>query len=253
MQRFLLITLAAPLASFGELAGHEVRDGWERPGKSALLGLLGAALGVRRDDAEGQKALAETVVTGVRVDSPGIPLQDFHTAQYVPTARIRKLKPRTRAQALAALDPKRDNPEITRREYRQDTLYTAAYARTPDCPWRLEDMQAAFLSPRFVLFLGRKSCPLSLPLVPRIVRAQDMLEALQQAHASLTEQQRRFMQKASVRDAGTPYAAIPADMTTRRNMPGRLELRVDHPLDRRRWHFAARHELRIPLQEEAEP
>lgn len=247
MPRFLLITLAAPLASFGELAGHEIRDGWERPGKSALLGLLGAALGIRRDDDEKQKALADTVITGVRVDNPGAPLQDFHTAQYVPSARIRN--PHTRAQALSALDPKKDNPEITRRSYRQGVLHTAAFARKEACPWTLEDMCSAFSSPRFTLYLGRKSCPLSLPLAPRIVEAEDMFDALQNAHDSLTEAQRNLMHRVAGIRTSAPYVAVPVQTALRHNVSGQVELRVDHPLDRRRWHFAARHEVRIPLQE----
>ena len=176
MPSFLLITLAAPLASFGELAGHERRGGRERPGKSALTGLLGAALGIRRDDSQGQNALATTIDTAVRVENPGHAFQDFHTAQYVPTARIKK--PQTRAKALLALGPK-DNPEITRRDYRADVLYTAAYQPLADCPWTLDKMADALRTPFFTLCLGRKSCPLSLPLAPRIIEAQNMLAALE--------------------------------------------------------------------------
>ena len=190
MPSFLLVTLAAPLASFGELAGHERRGSLERPGHAALTGLLGAALGIRRHDHENQQALATTIETGVRVDNPGLPLQDFHPAQYVPTARIRH--PQTRAKALAALGP-RDNAELTRRDYRQDVLFHAAYAPLPDCPWTQEQMKDALKRPRFTLYLGRKSCPFSLPLAPRIIEAENMLAALEQASASLTSGQQTLL------------------------------------------------------------
>ena len=50
MRDYLVMRLYAPLASWGEIAVGEVRHSANYPSKSALLGLLGAALGVRRDD-----------------------------------------------------------------------------------------------------------------------------------------------------------------------------------------------------------
>ena len=244
MPSFLLITLAAPLASFGELAGHERRGGRERPGKSALTGLLGAALGVRRDDPEKQTALATTIETGVRVDNPGHALQDFHTAQYVPTARIKR--PQTRAKALAALAPK-DNAELTRRDYRQDVLYTAAFQTLENCHWTLHQMQAALQKPCFTLSLGRKSCPFSLPLAPRIIEAENMLNALEQASASLTADQQNLLTKSTSASRTTPYAAIGANRPDTPDHARRIERGNDQPLDRRRWHFTQRREAIFPL------
>ncbi|MEN9864624.1 MAG: hypothetical protein RL748_214, partial [Pseudomonadota bacterium] len=45
---FLLFQLQAPLASWGGAAVGEFRGSEEYPGQSALLGLLGAALGLTR-------------------------------------------------------------------------------------------------------------------------------------------------------------------------------------------------------------
>ena len=66
MRDFLLFTYYAPIAAFGQVAVGEVRGSWERPGKSAILGLLAAGLGLARDDAEGQAALAEAYGYAVR-------------------------------------------------------------------------------------------------------------------------------------------------------------------------------------------
>lgn len=49
MQSYLVFTLAANMAAMAELAGHERRGSLAWPGRSALLGLLAAALGRRRD------------------------------------------------------------------------------------------------------------------------------------------------------------------------------------------------------------
>jgi CRISPR system Cascade subunit CasD len=50
MMEYLLFRLYGPLASWGEIAVGESRHTATYPGKSALLGLLAAALGIRRDD-----------------------------------------------------------------------------------------------------------------------------------------------------------------------------------------------------------
>ena len=79
--KFLIMTLIAPMASFGELSGHERRPSRERPGKAAIMGLIGAALGIRRDDKAGQDALAFGYDVAVRVEAPGTVMPDFHTAR----------------------------------------------------------------------------------------------------------------------------------------------------------------------------
>ena len=247
MPQFLLITLAAPLASFGEPAGHERRGSRERPGKSALTGLLGAALGIRRDDREKQRALATTLETGVRVDNPGHALQDFHTAQYIPTARIKQ--PQTRRHALAALRHS-DNAELTKRDYRMDVLYTAAFARLENCPWTLEQMANALRQPVFTLSLGRKSCPLSLPLHPRLIDAANMLEALEKQAAPEKQAQRTLLQKAATKPGKHPYAALPVNAPTSRPTNRnnyRIERVNDQPLDRKGWHFTERREAVFTL------
>jgi len=246
MTRFLLITLAAPLASFGELAGHERRGTLAHPTRSALLGLLGAALGVRRDDDNAQKALALGYETALRVDRPGEAMQDFHTIQTV--QRSPKLHPRTRADALRR---GKVNTTITRRDYRMDVLFTAAIVARENARWPLETLKDALEKPRFTLWLGRKSCPLSLPLAPRIVEATSMLDALRQSGASLTEKQEEMLRRAASRPGDNPYAAIDAALPIAgTNTPHRLERINDQPLDRRRWHFTSRREAIIPLAED---
>ena len=248
-RQFLIITLAAPFASFGELAGHERRGGRERPAKSAITGLLGAALGIRRDDGDGQHALRRGYDVAVRVDNPGTALQDFHTAMYVPTARAKR--PQTRAQALRALRP-RDNPEITRRDYRVDVAYRAAIDALAGARWSLIELAANLEQPRFALYLGRKSCPLSLPLDPQIIAAGSILQALQQDDDRPYADRRKVFSEGGVSRAKfTPYAAIDAvtygRLEQKPNTIPRFERVNDDPIDRVRWHFGERQEAIVPL------
>ena len=69
------------------------------------------------------------------------------------------------------------NTTITVRDYRTDVaVAVAVWSR--DGRWSLERVAAALRRPMFVLFLGRKSCPLAAPVHPRIVEAPDPVAAL---------------------------------------------------------------------------
>ena len=216
MTEYLVFTLAAPMGSFGGLAGHEWRGSGSWPGRSAVLGLLGAAQGIRRDDAVVQGALRRWKVA-VSVLSDGVPLQDFHTVQTVPSTNIKR--PDTRRQALKTLKPK-DNPVITRRDYRCDCVFGVALWDGPD----IEAARAALERPVFTPYLGRKSCPLSAPMAPQRVEAADIAEALEQAVLP-------------------PYlpCLCPLMIASDEELPGGWQETLwDEPLDRVGWHFGPR-------------
>ena len=223
MTEFLVFTLAAQIASFGGLAGHERRGSDSWPGRSALIGLLGAARGTCRDDASGQAALASLRFAVGAVET-GVPLRDYHTVQTVPQKFKR---PATRADALRMAEKQGDlNTVITMRDYRCGVLYAVAV-------WggntALADLEKALRHPRFTLYLGRKSCPLSAPVTPQIVDAEDPAEALRAA--VLPEWYRG---SADPRFIASEW---PEDIA---GFHQTSEWRHDEPLDRGRWHFAAR-------------
>ena len=55
----LVFLLHAPIGAMGTVAVGERRGGFDRPGKSAILGLIAAGLGLERSDEAGHLALAE--------------------------------------------------------------------------------------------------------------------------------------------------------------------------------------------------
>lgn len=253
---FLIFTLAAPMASFGELAGHERRKTRERPGKAALLGMIGAALGIRREDSEGQIALADGYDIAVRVEQPGHPLQDFHTVQTVPNSRIKN--PQTRAIALQALQPK-DNAMLTRRDYRTDVIFGAAIMAQASARWSLEQIKSALEQPFFTLYLGRKSCPLSHPLNPELISAPNIKAALKDAwpdekFAGIQNYYKPYGTKQS--DKFKPYIAISKtahDALGQNSTTTRMERVNDQPLNRITWHFTERYEVIHPLDNQKDP
>jgi CRISPR system Cascade subunit CasD len=87
--------MAAPLASFGNIAVGERRTSLDRPSKSAVLGLVAGALGVKREDDEAHAALAHELFYAVRTEnlkvrSPRRLMTDYHTAQTPPHGRNRR-------------------------------------------------------------------------------------------------------------------------------------------------------------------
>lgn len=218
MAKFVVFTLAAPMGAFGDLAGHERRGSGEWPARSALLGLVGGAMGVRRNDKSGQKALAAWR-TAVSVLARGSAFRDFHTVQTVPTARAKR--PATRRAAVKALGSK-DRAVITRRDYRTDCAFgVALWGREG-----VEEVREALARPRFTPFLGRKSCPLSAPMAPQVVEADGPVKALQGIVVPpfLAHDPARPLLIASDESLGG----------------GWQEVRWDEPLDRVSWHYGPR-------------
>lgn len=216
MPEHLIFTLTATLGSAGELAGHERRPSLGWPGRSAILGLVAAALGIRRDDAAGLEAL-EALSVAVAVFDAGTPLRDYHTVQTIPSAKARR--PDSRPAALSTAG-RAVNTTITLRDYRQTPLYGVALTG-PD----LAGVAKALERPVFTLYLGRKACPLSAPLCPCLVEAEGSAQALQ--HVKLPPWCRSAVAEILVTD--------PED-----GQEGRLEWRNDRATDRSAWHFAAR-------------
>ena len=96
----LLLRLAAPLQSWGSDSKFETRKTGREPTKSGVVGLLAAALGLRRDDTEGLARL-NGLRFAVRADQEGSLLVDFHTAK------------------------SRDTSYVTYRHYLQDAVFLA--------------------------------------------------------------------------------------------------------------------------------
>ncbi len=177
---YLLFRLYGPLASFGDTAVGEYRPTYDRPSKSAVLGLVAAALGIRRDEIGVHESLERQLGFGVRVESAGMLMRDFHTSQ-VPPARLHRIYPTRRTELLSS-----DLTTIlSTRDYRCDALYHVALWHVPGQTKKLvaslEDIQQALRQPKFTLYLGRKSCPLAFPLAPQLVEARNLRSAFHNA------------------------------------------------------------------------
>lgn len=225
MREYLVFLLSAPMASFGGYAGHERRGSESVPMRSAVLGLMGAALGIDRADAGGQEALRAYSVA-VQSFQRSTPLRDYHTVHTVPTVKSRR--PPTRRDALARVG--RDaNTVITIRDYRCDVLIGVAL--WGDGRWTLRDLAGHLQYPRFPLYLGRKSCPLATPLNPDVATATDPVEALAciEVPEWLHPEQWSVLDRARYPVYSDPLEGLAHPPSSER-VPG-------DPLDRRAWTF----------------
>lgn len=209
MQPYLVFGLTATLGAMGELAGHERRGALGHPARSALIGMLGAALGVRRD---GDFSALDAVSMAIAVFDEGAPLRDYHTVETVPSAAVKR--PNSRPEALLAARG-HTNTTITLRDYRAGAFYGVAV-------WGgdLETIAQALERPRFILYFGRKSCPLAAPLGARVLNAESPEEAL--GGLILPPWRRGAQARILIEEAAHGEEVH------------------DLPVDRARWHFGAR-------------
>lgn len=228
------------MASFGEVAVGERRMSWSRPGRSAIMGLVAAALGIDRTDHESHLNLEKGLFYAVRTDMPGHPFVDFHTAQ-VPKSR-RGQKFATRRKALGA-----ENLQtvLSRREWRVDSFFTVAlWVRFPSSV-NIEEIARALRSPSYILYVGRKAAPLGLPLNPSVVEAESFLDAL--ATRRPNEIERTVLELIGAREPRFKTLAFDHDVGT---MPpnSRIERRRDAIVSRERWQFSERFEVVVSIE-----
>jgi CRISPR system Cascade subunit CasD len=211
MPSFLTFTLVAPLASFGDLAVGERRASHDRPAKSAILGLLAAALGIERGEDEAHAALARELFSAVRIEnmnvrSPRRLMTDYHTAQTPSRGRNQRFA--TRREEIA--DKQTLGTILSYREYRSDCSFSIAlWARVSPMRFGLDKLAAALHKPMFVPYVGRKACPLMLPMQPLVLEASNVQGAFAQRDA-MCEKQKTFLKEYNL--VAEPYAlALDAD------------------------------------------
>ncbi|GAA3587114.1 type I-E CRISPR-associated protein Cas5/CasD [Gibbsiella greigii] len=231
MSRYLLFQLYAPLASWGAAAVGEVRHTDVIPTRSALLGLLAAALGISREQEARLNQFNQHYCFAVLpLSSREQWLRDYHTTQVPKENRKRSYVTRRDELTMA---PEEVGTLLSVREYRCDAYYLIAVEATAGAPETLDALALALNAPDFPLYLGRKACPLALPLAPKIVEG-NLAEAFRQGEKSLEQ------------DLALLFAQpAPEVMCYWEGEQEGVELlgaqqRSDRPLSRRRWQFGLR-------------
>ena len=243
---YLVFQLQAPLSSWGEPAVGEFRGTAEHPSQSALVGLLGAALGILRDDEAAHAALRDGYGFAVGLQSSGSLLRDFHTAQVPPRSALKGRPHATRRDELAV--PKADLSTIlSTRDYRQNAAsLVAVQARVSHSPpYEMPALALALREPSFSLCLGRKSCPPAAPLWPQVIAAESAGAAFER-YAQMHEAARRAGADKRGRlplEALLPLTRIAFDDNVQAGLPHDISIRRKDRLIRRKgWQFGDRDE-----------
>lgn len=172
MAEFLILRLQGVMQAWGKHTYEDYRPSELFPTRSALSGLLGACLGLDRQDIQSLKALDASYRYAVRADRrefKGRPLEvqrifDYHTI----------------GKSIRATGAIRNDPIQSYREYLYDAHFSVALLLTEASCYTMDQIVQAVQSPVFTPFLGRRSCPLTRPLYDQCIEAADALQALAQ-------------------------------------------------------------------------
>lgn len=234
MTKYLVFRLYGPMASWGDVAVGTYRPTFDHPSKSAVMGLLAAAIGIRRDEDPKLRALAKSYNFAVRVDASGTMLRDYHTSQVPSSGSGRNKKYfATRKDELAA-SQKDMNTILSTRDYYCDAVYSVClWGKSDEVPYSLEILTQKLKEPEFVLYLGRKSCPLAMPIDAKVVNGVNIQDAIGMINSDGLLDGLQKDDSMRLYWEGTPDAGVPSMHTITRR---------DDPLSRKRWQFADRQE-----------
>lgn len=156
----LLIRLEGVLQSWGEHSKWDYRDTADFPSKSGVIGLLGCALGLERDNVR-LGELSQSLHMIVRADRAGELVSDFQTVS-AEVLNSASGKPRTGG-----------NTFITHRNYLQDSSFLVGLSGEKTL---LEELRDALQNPKWSIYLGRKSCVPSVPVIGCYTEKYDSLK-----------------------------------------------------------------------------
>ncbi len=150
----IFLRLEGPLQAWGDPSKFVVRRTMNAPTKSGVLGLLCCALGYSRQTAREHLPELNSLSMGVRVDRRGIRWWDYHTVG----ART--------GMTTAAGDVKTDaqGTLVTRREYLADASFLVVLQGDGQL---IHKLASALASPQWPVFLGRRCCPPSVPVLAK--------------------------------------------------------------------------------------
>jgi CRISPR system Cascade subunit CasD len=146
----VLMRLEGPIQSWGTQGRFSIRDTDTEPSKSGIIGVVAAALGMQRDDDATLGRLA-ALEMAVRVDREGTLLRDYHTVGGGVF----------RGERYAVWGTK--DPVPTERYYLSNASFLVALGGENE--EMVERIADALANPRWPLFLGRKACVPSMPLL----------------------------------------------------------------------------------------
>jgi CRISPR system Cascade subunit CasD len=191
----LFVRLEGPLQAWGVRSRWGERDTTDAPTKSGIIGLLGCALGVRRDDRT-LRELSDALRLGVRIDLPGTRLRDYHTTgggrfgdtihqggsrfhdePYVGGVLSAEVDAKGRIKVKINATTKEPETDTSERHYLADASFLAAIQS--DQAALIDRLAMALQTPVWPCFLGRKACVPAAPIFAGVGEYADLRAALE--------------------------------------------------------------------------
>lgn len=165
MRKFLVLQLKGVMQAWGTHTYEDFRPSSIFPTRSAIIGLLGSCLGIERDDIDAREKLNSSIQIDICSLNSGKvqKIEDFHTI-----LDARKVDGNPRKDAI-----------ISKREYLCDAHFLLFVSLKYGARVSLLDIEMAVKKPIFTPFLGRKSCPITLPLFKQHIEASSLIEAIE--------------------------------------------------------------------------
>ena len=180
-ETILLLKLESPMQSWGTRSRWDIRDTGFEPTKSGVVGLLGCAMGISRNDLA-LEDLDKALLFGVRIDRPGLIATDYHTVTgYHRTAEGKfKCAENRMFDSLSKAIEHKEATIVSPRDYLHDASFLVALAvkqeKKTANPNILEMLAAKLKNPKWPLYLGRKSCVPTLPIFYKLVDEYQNIE-----------------------------------------------------------------------------
>lgn len=160
--RWLVVRLKGPLMAFGGIAVDQVGPVRDFPAASMLTGLIGNALGLRWSDRGEHQAIQDRLIFAARREREGDVLTDTQNAQLAKTDKGWTTSGQPEGRAGATYDA----PHRKTRDYHADLSVCVVLRFHPEEQTPTLDALAEALDrPARPLFLGRKPCLPSAPLL----------------------------------------------------------------------------------------
>jgi CRISPR system Cascade subunit CasD len=181
----LLLRFDAPLMSFGGIMVDQHGPTERFPGLSMLAGLFGNALGLRHSDARDLETLQERIEYAARWDIEPQELLDYHTVdlgqpKMSAAGWTTRGEPEHRTGGTSAIQ----GIHQRYRHYWANGVMTLAVTLRGEAEPSIAVLIERLRQPVRPLFLGRKTCLPSAPLLLGCVAASDVLSALRNVPAA---------------------------------------------------------------------
>jgi len=225
---FLIFQIYAPLVSWGEISVGGERHSARHPSKSAVIGLIAAALGISRDEEEKHNDLGKILGVAVKLYSGG---------------------------SMLSADKSKIGTILSHREYRCDALaVVAVYLKHKTDELTLDQISNKLQRPEFQLYFWRKSCVPALPLAPKLIEAEELKNAFTEYQVDVCSPEI----KNDPEWLKQVYKTYPGKILYDKNgitfyweegINSGFEKaiqsvdRYDQPISRKRWQFASRREF----------